>query len=112
MTLIVSIITLVLAFVISYINAKSINYEQILVTMIGTIFGTLLVLTFMYPIIYKFGVEKARIAILLIVFGIAIIGGFLFQFVDFSFISKAISLIENYIIIILIIIMIFMVIII
>lgn len=109
MTLIVSIITLILAFIISYINTKTINYEQILVTMLGTIFGTLLVLTFMYPIIYKFGVEKARIAILLIIFGIAIIGGLLFQFVDFSFISKAISLIENYIIIILIIIMIVMV---
>ena len=70
--------------------------------MLGTIFGTLLVLTFMYPIIYKFGVEKARIFIFIIVFGIVIIGGFIIQYIDLSNILKTLSLLENYLVIILI----------
>ena len=109
MILTVAIITVLLSFIISYVNTKTINYEQILVSMFGTIFGTLLVLTFMYPIIYKFGVEKARIGIFIIVFGLVIIGGFLSQYIDISSISKSLSFLEDYLIIILIIVTIIMV---
>ncbi len=109
MVLIVSVVTTILSFIISYINTKTINYEQILVTMLGVIFGTLLVLTFMYPIIYKFGVEKARIGIFLIVFGIVIIGSLLASYVDLSHLAHSLSFLEDYIIIILILITIIMV---
>ena len=109
MTLVVSIITIILSFIISYVNTQTINYEQILVTMFGTIFGTLLVLTFMYPIIYKFGVEKARIGIFLLVFGIVIIGSLLANFVNLSNGLKFLAFLEDYLIIILIIITIIMV---
>ena len=109
MTLIVSIITIVLSFVISYINTKTINYEQILVTMFGTVFGTLLVLTVMYPIIYKFGVEKARIGIFLLVFGIVIIGSLLASYMDLSYVLKSLAFLEDYLILILIIVTIVMV---
>ena len=109
MILVVSVITTILSFIISYANTKTINYEQILVSMLGTIFGTLLVLTFMYPIIYKFGIEKARIGIFIIVFGLVIIGSFIAQYLDLSFIAKLLSFLENYLVIILIIITILMV---
>ena len=109
MTLIVSVITTLLSFAISYVNTQTINYEQILVTMFGTIFGTLIVLTFMYPIIYKFGVEKARIGIFLIVFGIVIIGSLVANYIDLSNILKYLAFLEDYLIIILIIIAIIMV---
>ncbi len=109
MILVTSIITIILSFIISYIKTSTINYEQILITMLGTIFGTLLVLTFMYPVIYKFGLEKARIAIFVIVFGLVIIGGFLFKYVDLSNIGKSLTFLENYLVIILIVITIVMV---
>ncbi len=109
MILLVSIITVIISFLISYINTKTINYEQILVTMFGTVFGTLLVLTFMYPIIYKFGVEKARIGIFLLVFGIVIIGSLLVNYINLSNILKSLVFLEDYLIIILIILTIIMV---
>ena len=109
MTLIVSIITTFLAFIISYVNNTVINYEQILVTMFGTVFGTLLVLTVMYPIIYKFGVEKARIGIFLIVFGTVIIGSLLANYIDITNLLKSLSFLKDYLIIILIIVAIIMV---
>ena len=109
MTLIVSIITTFLAFIISYVNNTVINYEQILVTMFGTVFGTLLVLTVMYPIIYKFGVEKARIGIFLIVFGTVIIGSLLANYIDITNLLKSLSFLKDYLIIILIIIALIMV---
>ncbi len=109
MVLITAFITTILSFIIAYVNTNAINYEQILVSMLGTIFGTLLVLTFMYPIIYKFGVEKARIGIFIIVFGLVIIGGFLLQYLDLSFIAQSLSFLENYLVIIIILVTIIMV---
>ncbi len=109
MIVIVSIITTLLSFIISYASTKTINCEQILISMFGTIFGTLFVLSFMYPIIYKLGVEKARIGIFLIVFGLVFIGGFLTNYFNLSLITKAILFLEDYLIIILIIIAIIMV---
>ncbi len=109
MTFIVAIITTLLSFLISYINTKSINYEQILVTMFGTVFGTLLVLSVMYPIIYKLGVEKARIGIVLLVFGTVIAGTLLLKYVDLSNVLKSLTFLEDYLIIILIILAVIMV---
>ena len=109
MTFFVSIITVILSFMISYINTKTVNYEQILLSMFSTIFATLLVLTFMYPIIYKFGIEKARIGIFLIVFGFVIIGSLLSQYLNLSFLINMLSFLEDYFIIILIIITVIMV---
>ena len=103
MLLLVSIIIVILSFIISYINTQTINYEQTLISTLGTIFGTLLVLTFMYPIIYKFGVEKARILIFIIVFGLAIIIGLISKYIDLSNILKSLLFLENYLVIILII---------
>ncbi len=109
MTFIVSIITIILSFIISYVNTKVINYEQILVTMFGTVFGTLLVLTVMYPIIYKFGVEKARIGIFLIVFGTVIIGSLLANYIDITNLLTSLSFLKDYLILILIIVALIMV---
>ncbi len=102
--LIISIITILLSFIISYVNSKTINYEQILVSTFGNIFGTVLVLSFMYPIIYKFGVEKARIMIFILIMAIVVFGGLIFNLVDFSMVPKIFEYIENYLLLILLII--------
>ncbi len=109
MTLVVSIVLIIFSFIISYINNQSINYAQILITMLGSIFGTLLTLALMYPIIYKLGVEKARISIFVIVFALIIGGGLIINLFDFSTIAKKLAFLEDYLIIILILIMIIMV---
>ncbi len=96
MIVIVTIITTILSFIISYVRTSTIDYINILEMTFGLIFGTLLVQTFMYPIIYKFGIEKGRIAIFIIVFGIVISGGLLSQFIDLSGVLNALSFLENY----------------
>ncbi len=103
MILITSIIVIILSFIISYINTKTINYEQTFVSMLGTVFGTLLVLSFMYPVIYKFGVEKARIGIFITVFGIVIIGDLLVKYINFTNIMKILNNMNEYILILLLI---------
>jgi len=104
-TLILIVVTTIsitmLSFLIAYINAKTFSYEDIFSTVLGTLFATVLLQSFMYPSIYKFGLEKARIGIFVIVFGTAIIGGLLGKWIDFSSLFRGLSFLENYIPIIL-----------
>ncbi len=102
MILIATIITFILSCAISYLTTKSIPIEKIGFTMLGTVFGTILMLVLMYPIIYKLGVEKARIAIFIMVFGLIGVGGLLLSFIDLSVVGKTLSFLEGYIIEILI----------
>ena len=107
MITITSIITILLSLIIILIKKQPIVYEEMLATMTGTIVGTVLVLSFMYPIIYKYGIEKARIVIFVIIIGIIFLGGLIFKFIDLSILGKGISIIEDYLILIIILITLF-----
>ncbi len=109
MIAITSIITIMLSLIIILIKKQPIELEEILVTTLGSIFGTLLVLSIMYPIIYKFGIEKARIAIFVIVIATVFAASFLFSNIDLSFIGKTLNFLEDYIVLIIIAISILMV---
>lgn len=104
-----TIITFILTIIIAYIHTKSIDFENILSTILGTVFATILLQSFMYPAIYKFGVEKARIGICIIVFGIAIIGGIIAEFIDLESFIKVFSFLNDYWIVALLIMMILMI---
>lgn len=101
-----TIIITILSFVITYTHTKTIDYEYIFMTMFGCFFATTILESFMYPAIYKFGVEKARIGIFIIVFGIAIIAGFIAEYIDLSVLTNMLDSLGNYWMIILPIIMI------
>ena len=91
-----TIIVTILSFVIAYARTKTIDYEYILMTMFGCFFATTILESFMYPAIYKFGVEKARIGIFVIVFGIAIIGGFVAKYINLSEVTKILGFLGDY----------------
>jgi len=101
-----TIIITILSFVITYARTKAIDYEYILMTMFGCFFATTILESFMYPAIYKFGVEKARIGIFVIVFGIGIIASFIADYIDLSSVTKLFGFIGDYWMIVLPIIMI------
>ena len=102
MILITTLITIIISCITSYTNTKVIDFKQITISTLSIIFSTSLVLSFMYPVIYKFGVEKARISIFITVFIVAIIFSLISNFLDLSTLTKMVSFIENYLIIILI----------
>lgn len=101
-----TIIVTILSAVISYVQTNGVDYENIFSTILGAVFVTTLLQSLMYPAIYKFGVEKARIGIFIVVFGIAIIGGIIAKFVNFESMFQALDNLGNYLMIILPIVMI------
>ena len=98
--LVTVIITTILTIIIGYYRTNAVNLESIVESLVGAIFATTLLQSIMYPAIYKFGVEKARIAIFIVVFGFALIGGVLSKYIDFESIIQGLAFLENYMMII------------
>ena len=94
--IITTVIITILSCIISYVKTNIIDFENIAATIVGSLFATVLLQSFIYPTMYKFGPEKARIGLMTIIFGVAIIGGFIVQYVDFSPIIKILNFIESY----------------
>lgn len=96
LVIITTIIVTILSITIAYARTKSIDIENVISNIIGSVFALTLLQSIMYPSIYKFGVEKARIGLFIIVFGIAIIGSILAKVFDFESLFQALDVLNNY----------------
>lgn len=103
-TIIMLIITSLFAFIINIIVNNingNLNIEEITSNVLGGLFGILVFISIMYPIIYKFGIEKARIFILVISFAVTFILGYLFKNIDINMSSNGIiKFLDTYLILI------------
>jgi len=96
-TLLLILVTVIITtIIIDYYRTNAVNLESIVESIFGAIFATTLLQSIMYPAIYKYGVEKARIAIFIVVFGFALIGGVLSKYIDFESIIQGLTFLENY----------------
>ncbi len=91
-----TIIITILSFIISYTKTNIIDFENIVGTIFGSVFATILLQSLIYPAMYKFGPEKARIGLMTIIFCIAIVGGLIVKYVDLSQIIKFLNFIGEY----------------
>lgn len=64
--------------------------------MLGVIFATTLLQDLMYPVIYKFGIEKARITIFVVVFGIVLIASIIGKIIDFKPLLESLKVLNSY----------------
>ena len=93
---ITTIVITVLSIIITYIKTNMIDFENIIGTIIGNLFATILLLSVIYPAMYKFGPEKARIGLMIIVFCIILLVTFVANYIDLSPIVKTLDFIEIY----------------
>lgn len=77
------LITLILSILLSYVNKDIILYDTFL-ELVGSSLAMIVVISIMYTLIFKFGIEKGRIGMFASIFGIsAMIGLFIKKF-DFK----------------------------
>lgn len=76
-----SVIALGISFLTSYSNPEF-NMEITLLTSLATILTLIFIISILFPFVFKFGIEKARIGILILVFGIAIFGSLIIKFIN------------------------------
>jgi len=92
---ILGIISLVLSIAINYTKTNSINSEEVISSLMGTALSCVIIISLLYPIIFKFGATNGRIILFGVIFGIAGIGALIAQFVDMTFLIDMINELDN-----------------
>lgn len=77
------IMSFILTLLVSYFN-ESIVLNDIFSSLIGAIFACVLVVSILYPLMFKYGAMNGRLIIFGLVIGISIIGSVLSKIVDFN----------------------------
>lgn len=89
------IISLLLNYIIGLVN-NNLDLDKFISTLSGTTFATILILSIMYPFIFKFGIEKGRIGMFVITFVIVGIVGLFSKYVKIDFPNDLITIFNNY----------------
>ena len=84
LTVILSIVALAFGVGVAYIKSNSINIEEILSSLMGTVLSSVIIISLLYPIVFKFGATNGRIILFVVVFGAAGIGALVAQFIDMT----------------------------
>ncbi len=96
LTVILGVIALAIGVGISYTKANSINLDEIISSLMGTMLSSVIIIALLYPIVFKFGATNGRIILFAVVFGIAGIGALIAQFVDMTSIINMINRLDSY----------------
>jgi len=96
LTIILAIVSLVIGIGISYTQKNSINLDEIISSQMGTMLSSVIIISLLYPIVFKFGATNGRIILFAVVFGIAGIGALIEQFIDMTLIINIINGLDSY----------------
>ena len=95
----ISLFTVLFTLLISLINP--INLPNIIISTLGSLIGVILLFSLGYPLIFKFGAEKGRIFLVILIFSIAILIGILISIFGISPLIKSFASHYLYLILIL-----------
>ena len=96
LTVVLGIGALAIGIGISYTKTNSINLDEIISSLMGTMLSSVIIISLLYPIVFKFGATNGRIILFAVVFGIAGIGALIAQFVDTTPIINMINRSDSY----------------
>ncbi len=96
LTVVLGAVALAIGIGISYTKTNSINLDEIISSLMGTMLSSIIIISLLYPIVFKFGATNGRIILFAVVFGIAGIGAVVSQFVDMTFIINMLDRLDNY----------------
>ena len=91
LTILTTLFIAILSIIIMYFQNKVIEFNYLFILSSSLIISTLVCLGFMYPIIYKFGIDKARIGTFIAVFSIILLLNIIIPFMNIE------KIVNNYI---------------
>ncbi len=93
--LIALLVTVVIAVIMGFFE-QNINYSEMFGMILGCVFAIVLFESLMFPLIFKFGVEKGRIGVFVGVFVIVALLGFIFTGIDLENASGFVEFFNKY----------------
>jgi len=98
--IILMILSLVMAIGIGYIKTKNMNLDEINSSLMSTTLSSVIIISLLYPIMFKFGATNGRIILFAVVFAVAGLIGLVSNFIDITYLINSISKLNNYLYII------------
>lgn len=95
LVLLTTIITILLNCLVGIIN-NNLEFDKFISTLVGGTFATILIQSVMYPLIFKFGIEKGRIGLFVLTFAITGIVGLCSKAVKINIPTNIISFFNSY----------------
>lgn len=95
LTLLSIIITILLNILVGIIN-NSLDFDKCISILAGCSFGIVFLQAIMYPLIFKYGIEKGRIGLFALTFAIVGIIGLLSKVIKIDIPTNIISFLDNY----------------
>lgn len=89
------IFTTVLTLIIGYVN-NDISFDKIIINIVSSFIGAGLIILFMYPLIFKFGIEKGRIYLFIVVFVMVALFGFILKDLNLNSFNSAVKILNKY----------------
>lgn len=96
LTIVLGILSLAIGVGIGYAKTNSINLDEIISSLMGTILSSVIIISLLYPIVFKFGATNGRIILFAVVFGIAGIIGIISNFADMTSVINMVNKLDNY----------------
>ncbi len=90
------ILSLVISMGIDYVKTNSTNLAESTSALIETILSTIIIISFLYPIVFKFGATNGRIILFIVVFTVVGIVTLITKFVDMSIVINTINELDKY----------------
>ena len=95
LVLLTAIITILLNYLVGIIN-DNLEFDKFISTLVGGIFAIGLIQAIMYPLIFKFGIEKGRLALFALTFAIVGIVGLFSKVVKINIPASLITFFNSY----------------
>lgn len=95
LTVVLGIVAFAIGIGISYTKTNNIDLDEIISSLMGTVLSSVIIISLLYPIVFKFGATNGRIILFAVVFGIVGVGTLITKFVDMTFIINMINRLDN-----------------
>lgn len=99
LTFVTIILTIILNSLVGLIN-NNLEFDKFISTMMGCVFGVILIQSIMYPFIFKYGMEKGRIGLFVISFAIVGVIGLLSSVLKIKIPTNIVTFLDNYLFVI------------
>lgn len=93
-------LALIMTLGINYLQAASIHLDEITSSLLSTTLSSVIIISLLYPIMFKFGATNGRIILFAVVFAVAGLIGLASNFIDMTYLINSISKLNNYLYII------------
>lgn len=95
LTFILGMVSFLLSLIVNLVSKNGIHLEEMITSLLGTILSIVIMISLLYPIVFRFGAINGRTILFVMVFGIAGVFTLIANFIDMTAINQVLNSLEN-----------------